>query len=133
MFVLGPSDNKVNDSKSDMTDARFGGARQVTGGIQKAEDYTKRTTDARDFVENPEATLDVDDLNDPTSRKSDTKRQQDLMKAGDETPLVVTDAGAHNKPLDEGREDSAFQLPDKDKPHGASGFYNPYFVESTGE
>jgi hypothetical protein len=132
MFVLGPNDNKVRDSKSDATDARFGGARQVTGGIQKAEDYTKRTMSEKDFVENPDATMDIDDLNDPRSRKDDTTRQVKSFEAGDLNTEHFHVSDLENKPLDEGREDSAFQKPDANEPHGPLHPFNPFFVDVTG-
>jgi hypothetical protein len=132
MFILGPSDSPVNDSKSDMTHSHFGGQRKVTDGVQKAEDYTQRTTTAADVQENPvdDATKDVDDLNDLKARKNDTKRQVDSFLTGDKNKEHFNVSDLENKPLDEGREDSAFQTPDAEKPHGTLHPYNPYFVDT---
>lgn len=135
MFILTPGDSKIQNTDAGSKVGNFGGARQVTDGIQRDSDYTKRSLDARDIFQNPvEDTIkDVDDLNDSFARKSDTKRQEDLMTAGDETPLVYSEAGPSNKPLDEGREDNAVQQPDANKPHGSKHPYNPYFLDATGE
>jgi hypothetical protein len=142
MFILGPSDSPVKDSKSDMTSSNFGGRRQVTDGVEKAEDYTKPSLERRanmakdtdEKIVNPVevTTKDVDDLNDLQSKKNDTKRQVDSFKAGDKNKEHFHVSDLENKPLDEGREDSAFQKPDPDKPHGSNYPFNPYFDDATG-
>lgn len=134
MFILGPSESQVSNPTNDLTATNFGGPRKVTAGIQNAADYTKRTNDLRDVKENPvdATTKDVDDMNDPFARKHDTKHQQDLMNAntsGDDNFIV---SNLERKPLDEGREDSAFQVPASDKPHGSLYPFNPDFMDVTG-
>lgn len=135
MFILGPGDSPVKDSKSDMTHSNFGGQRKVTSGVEKAEDYTQRTTTNAGVQENPvdDATKDVDDLNDPQARKNDTTRQVNSFQVADLNTEHFHVSDLENKPLDEGREDSAFQKPDADKPHGSLHPFNPYFVELPGE
>ena len=134
MFILTPGDSKVQSSEADGKAGNFGATRQVTAGIQNAADYTKHSLDARDIVLNPvkETIRDVDDLNDSFARKSDTKYQDDLVNAG--TPgdanFIISDM--EKRPLDEGREDSAFQKPDANKPHSSLYPFNPDFMDTTG-
>jgi len=134
MFVLGPHDSPVSHSTTDLTDTNFGGARKVTAGIQNAADYTKRTNDLRDVKENPvdATTRDVDDLNDPQARKNDTTRQVKSFETGDLNTEYFHVSDLENKPLDEGREDSAFQVPASDKPHGSLYPFNPDFMDVAG-
>jgi len=130
MFVLTPGDSRVQDSKSDPANGNFGGNRKVTANIQRASDYTLPTTGNSEAPMNPveETVRDVDDLNDAMAKKNETKRQEDLKTAGDTNPLNPVTSGPYNKPLDEGREDSAFQVPDEDDPHGSLSPNNPYFL-----
>jgi hypothetical protein len=142
MFILGPSDSPVKDSKSDMTHSNFGGRRKVTDGIEKAEDYTKPSLERRanmaedteEKIVNPvdETTKDVDDLNDPQVRKNDTTRQVKSFDVADNNTEHFHVSDLENKPLDEGREDSAFQTPDPDKPHASNYPFNPYFDDNAG-
>jgi len=107
----------------------------VTAGVSKAEDYTQRTTTTAEVQENPvdDTTKDVDDLNDPQVRKNDTTRQVKSFEVADQNTEHFHVSDLENKPLDEGREDSAFQKPDDEKPHGSLYPFNPYFVELPGE
>jgi hypothetical protein len=134
MFILGPNDSKVSNSTTDSTHSNFGGQRAVTAGVSKAEDYTQRTTTAAEVQENPvdDTTKDVDDMNDPQSRKSDTLRQTELMGAGTPGDENFIFSDLEKKPLDEGREDSAFITPDPDKPHGSLAPFNPDFADVGG-
>jgi hypothetical protein len=142
MFILGPNDSPVKDSKSSMTHSNFGGRRQVTEGVEKAEDYTKPSlerranmaADVEEKIINPvdETTRDVDDLNDPQVRKNDTTRQVKSFEVADSNTEHFHVSDLENKPLDEGREDSAFQTPGSDKPHGSNYPFNPYFDDATG-
>jgi hypothetical protein len=134
MFILGPSDSPVKDSKSDMTHSNFGGQRKVTDGVEKAEDYTQRTTTNAGIQENPvdDTTKDVDDLNDPQSRKNDTTRQVKSFEVADSNTEHFHVSDLENKPLDEGREDSAFQKPSSENPHSSYSPHNPYFDDAAG-
>ena len=134
MFILGPSESQVSNPTNDLTATNFGGPRKVTAGIQNAADYTKRTNDLRDVKENPvdDTTRDVDDLNDPQARKSDTLRQVKSFEVADSNTEHFHVLDIKNKPLDEGREDSAFQVPASDKPHGSLYPFNPDFMDVTG-
>ena len=101
MFVLGPADNPVNDSKSDAVDGRFGGNRTV-GGHTSSQDYTKNSGLTPDSKENPveDVTRDVDDLAENrefTIRKetSDLSSRKDLVYEGsspENLPKEDTDA-----------------------------------------
>jgi hypothetical protein len=134
MFILGPHDSPVSHPTTDLTDTNFGGARKVTAGIQNAADYTKRTNDLRDVKENPvdATTKDVDDMNDLRTRKRYESIQQDLDEAGTPGDWNFIVSNLEKKPLDEGREDSAFQVPASDKPHGSLWPFNPDFMDVTG-
>jgi hypothetical protein len=134
MFILGPSESQVSNPTNDLTATNFGGPRKVTAGIQDAADYTKRTNDLRDVKENPvdATTRDVDDMNDPQARKNDTTRQVKSFETGDLNTEYFHVSDLENKPLDEGREDSAFQVPASDKPHGSVWPFNPEFMDVSG-
>jgi hypothetical protein len=137
MFVLGPSDNKVNDrhGSSSLKDSRFGGNRQVTDNVQKTEDYTKPSTERRsnmtgeadEKMVNPveEATIDIDDMNDPQARKRETSRraetstvgaQNQYRRPGDANDKIHTDAD--NIPEADVNDDEVIE-PDPNKKHGS--------------
>jgi len=97
MIVLGPNDNRVNDrhSASSPKDRKFGGRRKVTNNTEKAEDYTKPSTERRanmdgeadEKIVNPvgETTKDLDDLNDPNARKREASRRAETSTRGSTT------------------------------------------------
>jgi len=140
MFILGPSDAPVNDSKSDMTHTNFGGRRQVTEGVEKSEDYTRPSlerranmsgeTDEKIFNPVEDATRDIDDLADMSTRKREFSRRAETSTPGDQNKEYFHVSDLENKPLDEGREDNAFQNPSSEKSHGALHPFNPYFVDT---
>lgn len=126
MFVMSPGDNKVQDSKSDTTDGRFGGNRKVTSDVQNPQDYTKSTLDGRDKVENPEdTTKDIDDLNDPQARKRENSRRAETSTVGADNQYRRSGDGddkiysePDNLPTGEGREDDVVIEPEAGKKHG---------------
>lgn len=78
-----PSSNdteNLQSSKSDITDARFGGSRTVAD-TSKTEDYTARTGKANTIEENPvdESIKDIDAMTDLMSRKREFSYQEDMM------------------------------------------------------
>lgn len=143
MFVMSPNDNRVSDRHSGPKDGNFGGNRKVTrSNVQKAEDYTKPSLERRANVEgdaeekfiNPDATMDIDDLNDPNTRKRDASRhaetstpgaQNQYRRPGDSKKI---ESDADNRPEPEHREDDVVKEPDSTKKHGSR---NPWhFGES---
>jgi len=61
--ILGPLDNPIQNSKSDITDSNFGGNRQVTGNISEEHNSTKARGGASEIKINPvdETERDVDE------------------------------------------------------------------------
>lgn len=140
MFTMSPNDNPVSDGQAAMKDRNFGGNRKTTADIQKAEDYTKPSLERRANMDgdveedliNPEATLDIDDMNDPNSRKRETSRRAETStvgaanqyrRAGDGDDKIYTDKD--NQPTGEGREDDVVSEPNPEKKHGTK---NPWMI-----
>lgn len=105
--ILGPNDSPLAESKSDITDSRFGGNRAVTADISKAFDYTSRQGNAPSIKINPvdETSKDIDEMTEPQSRKREFSRRDetsDVQKSNeadfisqadpDKRPLENTDA-----------------------------------------
>lgn len=86
MLVLGPNDNQLQTNKSDMTDSRFNGKRQIKdpNSVPVSNDYTLNTpADASLFKPSlEEIKMDIDALNDSFSLKNFTKRNEDLLNRG---------------------------------------------------
>jgi len=135
MFVMSPNDNRVSDKHSagSLKDRDFGGNRKVTDNIQKAEDYKKPSLERRANVDgaveeqliSPEATMDVDDMNDLKARKREASRRaetstvgadNEYRRPGDGDDKIYTDPD--NRPESEHREDDVVREPDPDKKHG---------------
>ena len=76
--VLGPSDGQLAENKSDMTDGRFGGHREVSN-VANAKDYTARSGDDPQKEENPvdETVRDVDEMTEAESRKREFSRREE--------------------------------------------------------
>jgi hypothetical protein len=134
MFVLSPGDSKVsNESSSSLKDRDFGGNRKVTRNVQKAEDYKKPSLtrranfdgDTDEKVIAPDATMDVDDMNDPNARKRETSRRAETStvgaanqyrRPGDADDKIYSDK--ENQPAGEGRADDVVKEPNPNKKHG---------------
>ena len=142
MFVLSPNDNRVSDTESAdaLKNRNFGGNRKVTKNIQKAQDYTKESedsrtnlaTDAESELIRPDATDDIDDLNDPYARKREASRRAETSTVGAQNKYRrdgdsdIIDSDPDNRPESEHREDDAFI-----EPEGKHGTRNPWnFGES---
>jgi hypothetical protein len=110
--ILGPSDNPVQNSKSDTTDGNFGGNREYSQTAD-AKDYTKRTGTASNKKENPVdiTTKDIDDMADPNARKREFSYQEnkeDVQKNNESG--FITKSDSDNRPrMDEGSD--AVQVP----------------------
>lgn len=93
MFILGPNDSPINESKSSLTHSNFGGRRTVTSGTGKPEDYTRRNLERTvnmageidEKVINPvfDTVKDIDDLADLTARKREFSRRAETSTLGD--------------------------------------------------
>ena len=139
MIVLSPNDNRVNDrhSPSAPRDRRFSGRRQVTENTEKAEDYTKFSTERRanmtgetdEKIFNPvEETLkDLDEMNNDQIRKREVSRRAETSTTGydqDSNPYRRPGdaddkeySDPDNRPLMDSREDEVRE-PDPEKKHG---------------
>jgi hypothetical protein len=143
MFVLSPNDNKVNDDAGALKDRNFSGNRKVTDDVQKSEDYTKPSLerranidgDAEEKLISPDATMDVDDLNDPQARKRETSRRAETSTTGydqDSNPYRrpgdsndKTYSDADNRPKPDTRSDDDQVDPDPNVKHGTR---NPWRI-----
>ena len=139
MFVMSPNDNPVSDKESagSLKDRNFGGNRKVTDNIQKAEDYTKPSLERRANVDggvesqliDPEATMDIDDMNDPQARKREESRRAETSTPGaqnqyrrpGDSDKIQSDPDKRTKP--DTRSDDDQVDPDPDVHHGSR---NPY-------
>jgi hypothetical protein len=139
MFVMSPNDNRVSDRESASSPkvGNFGGNRKVTSNIQKKEDYTKPSLERRANIDGtveseliePEATLDIDDLNDPNSRKRETSRReetttvgaQNQYRRGGDSDHLKSDPDKRTKP--DTRSDDDRVDPDPDAKHGSRNIY----------
>ncbi|MGD9157217.1 MAG: hypothetical protein PVG39_02310 [Desulfobacteraceae bacterium] len=132
MFVLSPNDNRVNDDSAAAKDRNFGGNRKVTTNIQKSEDYTKPgqgrranlSGDAEKNMTMPEATMDIDDMNDPQARKREMSRRAETSTTGADNQYRRAGDGdkiysdSNNRPAPDTRGDSHIE-PDPNKKHGS--------------
>lgn len=142
MFVMSPNDNKVNDrhGASSLKDRDFGGNRKVTRNVQKAEDYKRPSLEKRANLDGetdekliaPDATMDIDDLNDPQARKRETSRRAETSTVGADNQYRrpgdaddKTYSDADNRPEGENREDDVVKVPDPLKKHGSR---NPWRI-----
>lgn len=135
MFTLSPNDNRVSDrhGSSSLKDRNFGGNRKVTENIQKDSDYTKESVASRANLKSaaeselirPDATDDIDDLNDPNTGKREASRRAETSTAGaanqyrrpgDANDKIYSDKD--NQPTGEGREDDRVKEPNPNKKHG---------------
>lgn len=139
MFVMSPNDNPVSDreSASSLKDRNFGGNRKVTDNIQKKEDYTKESLERRANLDgtveskliDPEATLDVDDMNDPNARKREESRRAETSMVGaqnqyrrpGDSDKIQSDPDKRTKP--DTRSDDDQVDPNPEVHHGSR---NPY-------
>jgi hypothetical protein len=138
MFTFSPNDNRVSDRHGSSTpkDRNFGGNRKVTDNIQKAEDYTKPSLDRRanlnDKVEDkliaPDATMDIDDMNDPEARKREESRRAEtsnfdhsdrkFREPVDDYTETIIKSDSDNRPDMDGMEDDHIE-PDPEAKHGS--------------
>lgn len=103
-MILSPNDNPVRESKSDATDAGFGGNREVTTGAQrKAQDYKKPNQTSVDVKKNPvdETTRDVDDMADSKARKREFSRRAETNDPADNNKSRFPEADSSNRPLED--------------------------------
>ena len=99
--ILGPNDNQLKDSKSDMTASNFGGNREVTQNISKSSDYTKQGGGApnQKVCNSDTAEKDIDEM-------EIIKYQCTFQKAD-----FITKSDPENRPIsDEGSD--AVKVPD---------------------
>ena len=141
MFVMSPNDNPVSDKTAAgaLKDRKFGGNRKVTDDVQKAEDYTKPSMERRSNLDGeveseliaPDATKDIDDLNDPEARKREASRRAETStvgannqyrRPGDANDKIYSDPD--NRPKQDSREDDMVE-PDPEKKHGTR---NPWRI-----
>ena len=138
---MSPNDNRVSDKESAdaLKNRNFGGNRKVSKNIQKAQDYTKESEDSRANLESaaeselirPDATDDIDDLNDPNTRKREASRRAETSTVGAQNQYrrpgdgqkIVSDPD--NRPESEHREDDVVKEPDPNKKHGSR---NPWRI-----
>jgi hypothetical protein len=139
MFVMSPNDNPVSDrdSASSLKDRNFSGNRKITADIQKAEDYTKPSLERRANLDgtveseliDPEATIDIDDMNDPQARKREESRRAETSTVGaqnqyrrpGDSDKLQSDPDKRTKP--DTRSDDSQVDPDPEVHHGSR---NPY-------
>lgn len=139
MFVMSPNDNPVSDLEGagSLKNRNFGGNRKITKNIQKAEDYTKESLESRANITgpaeeqliNPDATIDIDDMNDPQARKREESRRaetstvgaQNQYRRGGDSDKLQSDPDKRTKP--DTRSDDAQVDPDPEVHHGSR---NPY-------
>ena len=103
-MILSPNDSPVRESKSDTTDANFGGNREFTTGAQrKAHDYKKPTQASIDVEENPvdNVTRDIDDMTDPKARKREFSRRAETMDHSDHNKERFHESEPNNRPPEE--------------------------------
>lgn len=100
--TLNPSENKVQNSKSDTVVGNFGGNREVTSDISESQDYTKRNGEAINIKKNPIDTTekDVDEIDDIKSLTTEPSEKSDEM---------FTKSDYKNRPSEE--SDSSSKLP----------------------
>lgn len=141
MFVMSPNDNPVSDKTSAgaLKDRKFGGNRKVTDNVQKAEDYTKPSLERRANLDGeveseliaPDATMDIDDMNDPEARKREVSRRAETSTVGANNQYRRPGDGddktysePDNRPKQDAREDDMVE-PDPEKKHGTR---NPWRI-----
>jgi len=141
MFTMSPNDNPVSDRHGAglPKDRKFGGNRKVTANVQKAEDYTKPSLERRANLDGdveeeliaPEATMDIDDMNNPEARKREVSRRAETStvgaanqyrRPGDADDKIYSDSD--NRPKMDSREDDHIE-PDSDAKHGSR---NPWKI-----
>lgn len=139
MFVMSPNDNQVSDrhGAGSLKDRDFGGNRKIKPkSVQKSEDYKKPSQERRANLDGeveekliaPEATIDIDDLNDPNARKREASRRAEtsttghdqvsnpFRRPGDADDKTYSDKD--NRPEGEQREDDVVREPNPNKKHG---------------
>ena len=141
MFTMSPNDNPVSDRHGAglPKDRKFGGNRKVTANVQKAEDYTQPSLERRANLDGdveeeliaPEATMDIDDMNNPEARKREVSRRAETStvgaanqyrRPGDADDKIYSDSD--NRPKMDSREDDHIE-PDSDAKHGSR---NPWKI-----
>jgi hypothetical protein len=132
MFTMSPNDNRLSNPAGEKV-GDFGGNRKVTSNIQKAEDYKKPSLQRRanldgtveEVLIEPDATIDVDDLNDPQNKKRETSRRAETShvgadnqyrRPGDGDDKIYSDSDHRTKP--DTRSDDAVVEPDSKAKHG---------------
>ncbi len=114
--ILGPSDGQLKDDKSSMTDAKFGGHREVSD-VAHAKDYTKRTGNAPNLKKNPvdETDKDVDDMSDVNdnfvdpatqrAKKREFSRRDETSDVQQSNEGIAVQSDPDNRPrMDEGSD-----------------------------
>lgn len=139
MFVMSPNDNRVSNSASGPRDRNFGGNRKVTDDIQNAADYKKPSQERRanlageveEVLIAPDATIDIDDLNDAEARKRETSRRAETSTVGAENQYRrpgdaddKTYSDPDNRPKMDDRADDHIE-PDPNAKHGSR---NPWRI-----
>jgi len=115
MFTMSPNDNRLSGNQAGKV-GDFGANRATKPtSVQKAEDYTKANQERRANLDGeveselivPEATMDIDDMNDPDARKREESRRaetstvgaaNEYRRPGDGDDKTFTDADHRPKP-----------------------------------
>ena len=139
MFTMSPNDNRTSSNQSGKV-GHFGANRAVKPtSVQKAEDYTKPNQERRanlaGEVESelivPEATMDIDDMNDlMTGKREESRRaetstpgaQNQYRRPGD-SDKIQSDPDKRTAP--DTRSDSVVVVPNPEVKHGSR---NPYRI-----
>jgi len=139
MFTMSPNDNRLSGNQAGKV-GDFGANRATKPtSVQKAEDYTKANQERRANLDGeveselivPEATMDIDDMNDPDARKREESRRaetstvgaaNEYRRPGDGDDKIFTDAD--HRPKQDAREDDMIE-PDPEKKHGTR---NPWRI-----
>ncbi|RLG67116.1 MAG: hypothetical protein DRO11_10515 [Methanobacteriota archaeon] len=140
MFSLSPNDNRFSNVSTGPRDRNFSGNRKVTANIQKEDDYTVPSEQRRanldgtveEVLIQPDATIDIDDLNNVEDRKRETSRRAETStvgaenqyrRPGDADDKIYTDAD--NRPKPGTRSDDDQVDPNPDQHHGTR---NPWRI-----
>lgn len=141
MFTMSPNDNRVSDrhGAGALKDRDFGGNRKITRNIQKTADYKRPSLDRRANLDGeveevliaPDATMDIDDMNNTEARKREVSRRAETStvgaenqyrRPGDANDKIYSDPD--NRPKMDDREDDHIE-PDSNAKHGSR---NPWRI-----
>lgn len=114
MLVLGPNDNQLQTNKSDMTDSRFNGKRQIKdpNSVPVSNDYTLNTPADSSLIKAQieEITMDVDDIVDLSAGKDGFTRGDRLNNRDTTECSFITDLSVED--IEEFCEDSRSFVPE---------------------